>query len=493
MKSVTERTAEKVPATQLYIDGQWTDGSGRESLEVKNPADSTTVAEVAYGTRDDARRALNAAARAFPAWARMTGLERSTLLRNIAALMRRQKAEIARLMTIENGKPLSQSLVEVEGSAQHFDWYAEEARRTYGRWIPHQVQGKRHLTVQQPVGVAAVITPWNFPLMLLARKVAPALAAGCTVVAKPAQQTPLVALALAKCCEEAGIPPGVMNVVIGPSQEIGSEFLENPACRKISFTGSTEVGRILMRGAANQIKNLSLELGGHCPVLVFDDADLKTAVVKSAGAKYRNTGQSCIAANRIYVQEKIYPSFLEAFVAHSTNLKVAPGLEDGSEIGPLIDKSTFEKVMQQIDNAKSLGAKVNCGGARVNGEKFDRGYFVAPTVLTNVSDNMLCMCEETFGPMIPVVAFSDENEAIRRANSTEYGLAAYIHTRDLGRAFRVAEALESGTVAINDDVPSTTIAPFGGVKQSGLARECSIEGIEAFMETKHVSICLPEG
>ncbi len=491
MKSMTEKTNEKVPATQLYIDGRWVDGGAGEILEVKNPADGSTIAAVACGTREDARRALNAASRAFPSWSRLTGLQRGSLLRKAAALMRQRQAEIARLMTLENGKPLSQSLTEVEGGAQHFDWYAEEARRTYGRMIPHQIPGKRHLTLQQPVGVAGVITPWNFPFILLARKAAPALAAGCTVVAKPAGQTPLVALALAKCCQEAGIPAGVINIVIGPAEDIGREFLENPVCRKISFTGSTEVGRILMRGAAEQIKNLSLELGGHCAVLVFDDADLKTAVQKSAGAKYRNTGQSCIAANRIFVQEEIYQSFLEAFVEHSRGLKVAPGLEEGADIGPLIDEPTFEKVMRQIDNARSLGAKVECGGVRLKGEKFDRGYFVTPTVLTHVTDNMLCMCEETFGPMIPIVPFSDEQEAIRRANHTEYGLAAYIHTRDLGRAFRVAEALEAGSVGVNDDVPSTTIAPFGGVKQSGLGRECGTEGIEAFMETKHVSICLP--
>ncbi|HEY3129393.1 MAG TPA: NAD-dependent succinate-semialdehyde dehydrogenase [Acidobacteriota bacterium] len=492
MKSVTEKTSEKIPATQLYIDGHWVEGSGRETREIKNPADGSTIAEVAYGSREDARKALDAAGRTFPAWSRLTGLERSNLLRKAAALMRQRQAEIARLMTLENGKPLSQSLIEVEGSAQHFDWYAEEARRTYGRLIPHQTPGKRHLTLQQPVGVAAVITPWNFPLMLLARKAAPALAAGCTVVAKPAGQTPLVALAMARCCEDAGFPPGVINVVIGPAEEMGKEFLENPICRKISFTGSTEVGAILMRGAAGQIKNLSLELGGHCPVLVFDDADLKTAVQKSAGSKYRNTGQSCIAANRIFVQEGIYEAFLEAFVRHSQGLKVAPGLEEGANIGPLIDKPTFEKVMQQIDNATSRGARLECGGQRLRGEKFDRGYFVAPTVLTNVSDDMLCMCEETFGPMIPVVPFSDELQAIGRANNTKYGLAAYVHTRDIGRAFRVAEAVEAGTVAVNDDVPSTTIAPFGGVKQSGLGRECGVEGIEAFLETKHVSICLPD-
>ena len=368
----------------------------------------------------------------------------------------------------------------------HLRWFAEEGRRAYGRTIPHQADGKRHLVVKTPVGVVGAISPWNFPLVLGVRKVAAALAAGCPVVLKPASQAPLCSVAFAECVETAGLPKGVFQLVVGPSSDIGREFLENPICRKITFTGSTEVGRLLIRGAAEQVKLLSLELGGLAPLLVFEDADLERAVAGAVLAKYRNTGQSCIAANRLYIQRSIYPKFLEAFAERARKLKVGDGFEDGVEIGPLIDEAALAKAAEQVADAVRRGARVVCGGKRVQ----RKGFFFEPTVLGDVPKDALCLREETFAPVAPLCPFDTEADAVELANATPFGLCGYAFTRDLSRAFRLMESIESGMLGINDGVPTTSQAPFGGVKQSGWGRELGFEGLEAFLESKHVSIQL---
>jgi succinate-semialdehyde dehydrogenase/glutarate-semialdehyde dehydrogenase len=369
-------------------------------------------------------------------------------------------------------------------TTDHLRWFAEEARRAYGRIVPNQVEGKRHLVVKTPMGVVAAISPWNFPLVLAVRKIAPALAAGNTVILKPASATPVCALLFAECVAEAKLPNGVFQVVAGPAGEIAREFLDNPRCRKITFTGSTEVGKALIQGAANQVKPLSLELGGHAPVLVFEDADLDVAVEGVMITKFRNTGQSCIASNRIYVQRSIYAKFLEKFVQQTRALKTGDGFEDGVLVGPLINEEGLTKALTHIQDATRRGARLLCGGHRIS----RKGYFLEPTVLAEVPPEAVCMSEETFAPVAPVVPFEDEAEAVARANASPYGLSAYAFTRDLKRAFRLMELLEAGTLGINDGVPTTSQCPFGGVKQSGWGRELGSEGMDAFLETKHVSI-----
>jgi succinate-semialdehyde dehydrogenase / glutarate-semialdehyde dehydrogenase len=398
----------------------------------------------------------------------------------------RRGEEIARTITLENGKPLAQSKGEVAMTIDHLGWFAEEARRAYGRIVPPQVDGKRHFVVKSPIGVVAAISPWNFPLVLAVRKIAPALAAGCPVVLKPASATPLCALLFAECVEAAGLPAGVFQIVVGRASEIAAEFLENPLCRKITFTGSTEVGQSLIRGAAQGVKPLSLELGGHAPVLVFADCDMNRAVEHAAIAKFRNTGQSCIAANRIYVERSIYAEFLDKFVAHVRTLKVGDGLEPGVQIGPVINEEGLAKALAHVDNAVQQGARVLCGGKRRPG----RGTFLEATVLADVSDQADCMHEETFAPLAPVSAFDTEDEAIERANASRFGLSAYAFTSNLSRAFRLMDRLEAGSIGLNDGVPTTSQCPFGGLKQSGWGRELGTEGLEAFLETKHVAIGL---
>jgi succinate-semialdehyde dehydrogenase / glutarate-semialdehyde dehydrogenase len=431
--------------------------------------------------------ALADAHTAFLDWRQRTAKARGEYLHELARLLEERAADVARTLTLENGKPLAQSQVEVAMSVDHLRWFAEEARRAYGRVIPNQVMGKRHLVIKLPIGVVGAISPWNFPLVLAVRKIAPALAAGCTVVLKPARQTPLSCLAFAECADAARLPKGVLQVVLGDASETGQELLSNPICRKVTFTGSTEVGRALIRGAAETIKPLSLELGGQAPVLVFEDADLERAAAEAIIAKFRNTGQSCIAANRIFVHESVYDAFLTSFVAKAKALKVGNGLEPGVEIGPLIDESSGRKAVEHIADAVRRGAKVLCGGKQLaNGS----GFFLEPTVLADVPDDCLCMHEETFAPIAPVTSFRTEEEAVRRANATVFGLSAYAFTRDLNRSFRLMESLEAGMLGLNDGIPTTSQAPFGGVKQSGWGRELGIEGLEAFMETRHVSIGL---
>lgn len=466
----------------LYLNGKWVNGTS--AVSVKNPATGETIGEVSTIGRDGVRQAIADARAAFPAWKSLTALARADYLHAIAAALASRRDEIARTITLENGKPLAQSQGEVAMSVDHLRWFAEEGRRAYGRVVPPQAAGKRHLVLKSPVGVVGAVAPWNFPLVLCVRKVAPALAAGCPVILKPARATPLSAVALAQCIDEAKLPPSVFQLVAGDSRELVGEMLANPACAKITFTGSTEVGRELIRGAADTVTRLSLELGGHAPLIVFDDADLDGAVEGAMIAKFRNTGQSCIAANRIYVQSGIYKQFLDRFVSAVGRLKTGNGLEPGVDVGPLINREGLEKALRHIDDAKKRGAKVLCGGNAIDGP----GAFLEPTVLADVGDDALCMGEETFAPLAPICSFDDENEAVRRANSSPFGLAAYVFTNNLHRAFRVFESLEAGSIGVNDGVPTTSQCEFGGYKQSGWGRELGMEGLEAFLETKHVAI-----
>jgi succinate-semialdehyde dehydrogenase/glutarate-semialdehyde dehydrogenase len=468
----------------LYLEGDWHVSGPFQ--QVINPATGEAIAQVSTINRARVAQAISDAHEAFQSWRKLTGKARGMFLHAIAGEIEKRREDIARTMTLENGKPLAQSQAEIAFTVDHLHWFAEEARRAYGRVVPQQVDGKRHLVIKSPMGVVGAITPWNFPLVLGARKAAPALAAGNTVILKPAEQTPLSSIALAECADAAGLPKGVFQVVLGDAPEIGREFLQNPLCRKVTFTGSTEVGRILIAGAANTVKPLSLELGGNAPVLVFDDIDPSRAVEGALAAKTRNTGQSCIAANRIFVQRGIYEDFLEAFTAKMKSLKVGDGLEKGIDIGPLIDDAGLTKALTHIEDALARGARVLCGGKRLG----DKGFFIEPTVLADVPDGALCTQEETFAPVAAISAFDTEEEAIARANDTIYGLSAYAFTANLDRAFRLMESLEAGTIGINDGVPSTSNCPFGGVKQSGWGRELGSEGLDAFLETKHVSMGL---
>ncbi len=477
-----------MPATgqashKLYLNGEWI-STGHE-LEVVNPADGKVFASVSTINRDQVKAALTAAHTAFPAWRALTAKERGAMLLRVADELKRRLDEIARTITLENGKPLAQSKGEVGMAIDHLQWFAEEGRRAYGRLIPQQDPRKRNLSIKSPIGPVGAIAPWNFPLVLSVRKVAPAMAAGCPVILKPASKTPLSSVALAECMQAAGVPPGVFQLAIGNAAMIADEFLSNPLCRKITFTGSTEVGQELIRGAAQTIKPLSLELGGHAPLLVFDDCDLDVAVRETIIAKFRNTGQSCIAANRIYVQKTIYKEFMSRLIPAVQTLKVGNGLEPGTDVGPLIGESALAAALNQIDDAERRGANICFGGHRHTGSD---GYFLEPTVLEGVSADSLCMHQETFAPIAPVCSFKTEEEAIALANRSPFGLSAYVMSRDVARIFRCAEAIEAGTIGVNDGAPTTSQAPFGGVKMSGWGRELGSEGLDAFLETKHVSI-----
>ena len=468
----------------LYLNGEWV--NSESSLAVRNPASGEPFAAISTVPRARVAQALTDGHTAFLDWRQQAGKTRGEYLERIANCLEARREEIGRLITLENGKPLVQSLGELAMTVDHLRWFAGEARRAYGRLVPHQVQGKRHLVIKSPVGVVGAISPWNFPLVLGVRKVAPALAAGCTVVLKPASQTPVSSVALAECVAEAGLPKGVFQLVVGTASEIGQEFLDNPLCRKITFTGSTEVGKLLIRGAANQVKPLSLELGGLGPLLVFEDADLNRAVEGALLAKFRNTGQSCIAANRIYVQRSIYEKFVQAFVARAQSLKVGDGLEPGVEIGPLIDSEAIRKAAAHVEDAVARGARLLCGGRRLE----RKGFFFEPTVLADVPAEALCLGEETFAPVAALCPFETEAEALELANRSAFGLSAYAFTKDLGRTFRLMEGLEAGIIGINDGLPTATQAPFGGVKQSGWGRELGSEGLDAFLDTKHISLVI---
>ena len=466
----------------LYLNGEFV--QSEPVWNVINPANSEAFAKISTIDRARLAQAIVDAHTAFAGWRQMTAKTRGEFLRLIATELQRRREEIARLISSENGKPLTQSLGEVALSVDHLEWFAEEGRRAYGRIIPPQADGKRNLVVKSPIGVVAAISPWNFPLMLAVRKVAPALAAGCPVILKPARQTPLSSVAFAECVHAAQVPKGVFQLVCGPSNDFGDEFLANPLCRKVTFTGSTEVGRILISKAAATIKPLSLELGGNAPLLVFEDADLSVVVEGALLAKMRNTGQSCIAANRLFVQRPVYQRFLEAFVARVKSLKIGEFSEPGVEIGPMIDQPALDHALALINDAVQHGARLLCGGRRLE----RKGFFFEPAVLADVPAAARCRLEETFAPIAPVTAFDTEEEAIRMANDTVHGLSAYAFTRDVGRVFRLAEQLEAGMIGINDGLPTTSNAPFGGVKQSGWGRELGAEGLESFLETKHVSV-----
>lgn len=466
----------------LYINGQWVQTP--KTIRVVNPATGEAFAEVCTVDRATVKQALTDAHAAFQGWRKLSGKARGEFLRNVADQIQRRRDEIARTISLENGKPLAQSLGEVSMTVDHLQWFAEEARRAYGRTVPHQTDRKRHVIVKTPIGVVGAIGPWNFPLVLCVRKVAPALAAGCTVILKPASATPLCAVAFAECVEAAKVPKAVFQLVAGPAREIAQEFLDNPLCRKITFTGSTEVGKELIRGAADSVKPLSLELGGHAPVLVFADADLDVAIEGTMITKFRNTGQSCIASNRIYVQRSIYEKFLETFVAKIRALKTGDAFEEGVAVGPLINEQGLNKALEHIQDAVKRGARLVCGGKQLE----RKGFFLEPTVLADVPVDAICMSEETFAPVAAVIPFDSEEEAIEQANNSNFGLSAYAFTRDLDRAFRLMESLEAGTLGLNDGLPTTSNCPFGGMKQSGWGRELGIEGMEAFLETKHVSL-----
>jgi succinate-semialdehyde dehydrogenase / glutarate-semialdehyde dehydrogenase len=466
----------------LYLNGAFV--QSEPAWDVVNPANEQSFARISTIDRAGLAQAIADAHAAFPSWRALTAKARGEYLRRIAAELERRRDEVARLISSENGKPLAQSLAEVAMAVDHLEWFAEEGRRPYGRVIPPQAEGKRNLVVKTPIGVVGAISPWNFPLVLAMRKVAPALAAGCPVVLKPARQTPLSCIAFAECAQAVGLPKGVLQVVCGPSDQFGEEFISNPLCRKVTFTGSTEVGRVLIRNAAGTVKPLSLELGGNAPLLVFEDADLKVAVEGALLAKMRNTGQSCIGANRLFVQGPIYERFLEAFAARVKSLKAGEFSEPGVEIGPIIDGAAVRHALGLVQDAVSRGARLLCGGRRLE----RKGFFFEPTVLADVPADSLCRHEEIFAPLAPVSAFDTEEEAIRLANDTVHGLSAYAFTRDVNRMFRLADHLEAGMIGINDGLPTTSNAPFGGVKQSGWGRELGCEGLEAFLETKHISI-----
>jgi len=464
---------------RCYVAGAWT---GTPADPVENPATGEVIARVPRFGETEATQAVEAAAAAFPAWAGKTAKERSAILRRWFDLLIAHREDLALLMTSEQGKPLAEALGEVDYAASFVEYYAEEAKRIYGETIPTHRTDARIMVIRQPIGVVAAITPWNFPAAMITRKVAPALAAGCTTVVKPAPETPLTALAIAVLAERAGIPAGVFNVLTGDAPAIGRVFTEHPAVRFVGFTGSTEVGKLLMRQAAGTVKKVGLELGGNAPFIVFDDADLDAAVEGAVAAKFRNMGQTCVCANRIYVQDGIYDRFVQVFAEKVARLKVGNGVETGVVQGPLINAEAVEKVERHIADAVAKGAKVVTGGDR---HTLGRTFF-QPTVLAEVSPDMDVTREETFGPVAPVYRFRDEADVIAQANDTPFGLAAYFYARDLGRVFRVVEALEYGMVAVNSGLLSTELAPFGGVKESGLGREGSRHGIEEFVEMKYV-------
>jgi succinate-semialdehyde dehydrogenase/glutarate-semialdehyde dehydrogenase len=467
-----------------YIDGKWIETGAHGYIDVDNPATREVIGTVPKLGRAETRLAIDAASRAFPAWRKKTAKERAATLRRWFDLMMANQDDLAALMTTEQGKPFGESKGEVAYAASFLEWFGEEAKRVYGDTIPAPQPDKRIVVVKEPIGVVAAITPWNFPLAMVTRKAGPAIAAGCTVVLKPASQTPFSALALAELGERAGLPPGVFNVITGPAAELGAELTSNPAVRKVSFTGSTELGKLLMAQSATTVKKLSLELGGNAPFIVFEDADLGAAVEGAIASKYRNSGQTCVCANRLLVQESVYDAFAGKLAEAVKTLKPAPGMDAGATQGPLIDDRAVEKVESHIADATAKGATVLVGGKR----HALGGRFFEPTILTNVTPEMAIAHEETFGPVAPLFRFKSEAEAIALANDTEFGLAAYFYGRDVGRIWRVAEALEYGIVGINTGIISTEVAPFGGVKESGLGREGSKYGLEEFLEIKY--LCL---
>jgi succinate-semialdehyde dehydrogenase/glutarate-semialdehyde dehydrogenase len=467
---------------QCFIDGQWRDGTAQ--IDVTNPANGQLVGTVPRFGNVETRQAIEAAHRAGPGWRAKTAKERAGLLRQWFELIVANQEDLAQIMTAEQGKPLAESRGEIAYAASFIEWFSEEGKRVYGDTIPAPVANQRIVVIKEPIGVCAAITPWNFPAAMITRKAGPALAAGCPMIVKPASQTPLSALALAVLVERAGIPAGVLSVVTGTAGEIGTELCTNSLVRKVTFTGSTEIGRVLMAQTAATIKKVSMELGGNAPFIVFDDADLDAAVEGALASKYRNAGQTCVCANRLYVQAKVYDSFAEKLVAAVKTLQVGDGSATGVRIGPLIDEKAVRKVEEHIADAKARGATVLTGGTR---HALGHSFF-EPTVLAGASRDMLVAREETFGPLAPLFRFETEDEVVAMANDTEFGLASYFYARDLGRVWRVAERLEYGMVGVNTGLISNEVAPFGGVKQSGIGREGSHYGIEDYLVIKYINM-----
>lgn len=469
--------------SRAYIDGHWCDAASGRTFEVTNPASGAVITQVPDMNAEDTRRAIDAAKAAQPAWAALTAKERSNKLYAWFAAITAHTDELARIMTCEQGKPLAEAKGEVAYGASFIQWFSEEGKRAYGRTIPGFSGDRRLATIKQPVGVVAAITPWNFPIAMITRKAGPALAAGCTIVIKPAAETPLCALALAALAEEAGIPAGVVNIITShQAAAVGDELCQNPVVRKLSFTGSTRIGKLLMRQCADTMKRVSLELGGNAPFIVFDDADLDAAVAGALASKYRNAGQTCVCANRILVQSSVYDAFAEKLTAAVKAFKVGDGMSEGTQIGPLINPAAASKVAELVNQARDAGARVLLGG-----EAHPAGpLFYQPTILGEVKGDNPILQEEIFGPVAPLVRFDSEEQAIALANDTPYGLAAYFYGRDIARVWRVAERLEYGMVGINEGIISTELAPFGGIKESGLGREGAAEGLEEYLETKYL-------
>ncbi len=469
---------------QCYLNGQWLDAASGLSIPVLNPATQKSLGTVPSLNTEEVRQTIHAAHQAQAAWQAKTAKERAVILRRWFDLIMANQDDLATIMTAEQGKPLAEAKGEIAYAASFIEWFAEEGKRVYGDVIPGHQADKRIVVIRQPVGVVAAITPWNFPAAMITRKVGPALAAGCTCVVKPASQTPFSALALTELAERAGIPPGVLNIVTGSANVIGAELTANPKVRKLSFTGSTEVGKKLMAQCAGTMKKVAMELGGNAPFIVFDDADLDAAVLGVIASKYRNTGQTCVCANRLLVQEGVYDAFVEKLIVAAKALRIGDGLQGPTELGPLIDMKAVEKVQEHIADAVSKGAKLVLGGK----PSLLGGSFYEASILTEVTPSMLVAREETFGPVAPIFRFKTEAEAIKMANDTEFGLASYFYTRDLARSWRVGEALEYGIVGINTGLISTEVAPFGGIKESGLGREGSKYGIEEFTEMKYLCV-----
>ena len=469
---------------KCYINGEWIEANSKDTISVNNPATLKEIGTVPKCGKEETKKAIDAANAAWPTWRSTSAKERSIILRKWFDLIISNKEELAQIMTIEQGKPINESRGEIVYGASFIEWFAEEAKRVYGDTIPDPLTDRRIVVLKQPVGVVASITPWNFPNAMITRKCAPALAVGCPVVIKPASQTPYSALALAALAEEAGFPKGTLNVITGKASEIGDELTTNPIVRKLSFTGSTEIGKVLMAKCAGTVKKVSMELGGHAPFIVFDDANIDDAVIGAMQSKFRNTGQTCVCANRVYVQEKVYEEFCEKFVEAVSKMKVGDGLEEDVTSGPLIDENSLNKVEEHVQDAVQMGAKVAIGGS-----KHSLGMnFYQPTILTDVTPQAKITFEETFGPVAPVYKFKDEKEVIDLANNSPYGLASYFYSRDIGRVWRVAEALEYGMVGVNTGLTSKAEAPFGGIKESGLGREGSKYGIDDFIEIKYVNM-----
>lgn len=469
-----------------YIDGAWCAADSGATTEITNPANGEVIANVPNMGEAETKRAIDAAQTAFADWKGKTAKERAAVLKKLYELMLANADDLATIMTSEQGKPMVEAKGEVLYAASFIEWFAEEGKRIYGDVIPSSVPGLRMMTIKQPIGVVGAITPWNFPSAMLTRKAAPAWAAGCPVVAKPAPETPLSALALAVLAAEAGLPKGLFNVVTGDAEKIGGAMMDSSLVRKITFTGSTNVGKLLMRQSADTVKKLSLELGGNAAFIVFDDADIDNAVAGAIACKYRNTGQTCVCANRILVQEGVYDEFMEKFVGAAKTINVGNGMDEGVNLGPLINMAAMEKVESHVADAKAKGGKLLLGGKR-----HELGQtFYEPTIIGECTQDMVFAQDETFGPMAPVFKFSSDDEAVKIANSTPFGLASYFYSRDVGRVFKVAEALETGIVGVNTGIISTEVAPFGGVKESGLGREGSKYGIEEYLEIKYISLAV---